>query len=137
MGPLQLDVRFAQGLVLVDEREIQLPTGEPWDQALAMVVEHGQGDVGVALVEERDGAGDERRNGGGEAGEPQPATSQAGDLSQFLLRLIQTGEHRLGVPHEGTAGVGEADGTHATLDQPGPGLALEGGDLLADRRLGE
>ena len=81
--------------------------------------------------------GDERRDGGGKAGEPQPATSQAGDLAQFLLRLIQTGEHRLGVDHEGTAGVGEADGTHAPLDQPGPGLALEGGDLLADRRLGE
>jgi hypothetical protein len=43
MGPLQFNPRLGQRLVLVDE-------GEPWDQPLAMVVEHGQGDVGVALI---------------------------------------------------------------------------------------
>ena len=61
-----------------------------------MVVDHGQVDVGMALVEERDRAGDQRRNGGGEADEPQPATPQASDLAEFLLGLVQAREHRLG-----------------------------------------
>ena len=102
-----------------------------------MVIEHGQGDSGVALVEERDGPRDQCRDGGGEAGEPQPATPQAGDLGELLLGLFQAREHRLGVGQEGTAGVGEAYRTHAALHQPGTGLTFEGGDLLADGRLGE
>ena len=107
VGPLQFNVWLGQRLMLVDEGEIQLPTCEPWDQPLAMVVEHGQVDVGVALGEDRDGAGDQGLDGGGEAGEPQPAPAQAGDLAQFLLRLFQACEHRLGVGQEGMAGVGE------------------------------
>ena len=55
----------------------------------------------------------------------------------FLLGLVQVGEHRLGVHHEGAAGVGETHRSHATLDERGARLALEGGDLLADRRLRE
>ena len=123
--------------MLVDEREIQLPAGEPWDQSLAMVVDHGQVDLGVALVEDRDGAGDQGRDGGGEAGKAQSATPQASDLAELLLGLLQAREHGLGVSQEGTAGVGEAYRSHAPFHQPGPCLPLEGGDLLADRRLGE
>jgi hypothetical protein len=47
------------------------------------------------------------------------------------------GEHRLGMHHQGAAGVGEAHRSHAALDEGGARLALEGSDLLADRRLRE
>jgi hypothetical protein len=80
VGALQLDVGLGQRLVLVDEGEVQLPAGQPRDQPLAVVVEHGQGDVGVALVEAGDGPGDQGLDGGGEAGQPQPTPPQAGEL---------------------------------------------------------
>jgi hypothetical protein len=41
------------------------------------------------------------------------------------------------VHDQGAAGVGEAHRSHTTLDEHGARLALQGGDLLADRRLGE
>jgi alanine dehydrogenase len=53
-----------------------------------VVVDHGQVDLGVALAEERDGTRDERRDGGGEAGESQPPTPQPGDLTKLLLGLF-------------------------------------------------
>jgi hypothetical protein len=89
---------------------------------LAMVVDHGHVDVGVAPGEARDGAGDQRGDGGGEAGQPQPATPQAGDLAEFLLGLVQACEHRLGVRQEGAAGVGEACRSH-TPDSVREGMA--------------
>jgi len=102
-----------------------------------VVVDHGQVDVGVAAAELRDGTRDERGVGGRDAGQPQPATAQPGDLPELLLGLVQAGEHRLGMHHEGAAGVGEAYRSHATVDEGGARLALERGDLLADRGLGE
>jgi hypothetical protein len=137
VGPLQFNIRFGQRLVLVDERKIQFPAGKSWNQALAVVIDHGQVDVGMALAEARDGARDQRRNGSREAGEPQPSTPQASDLAEFLLGLVQAREHRLGVRQEDEAGVGEAYRPHAPFHQPRPCFPLEGGDLLADRRLGE
>ncbi len=89
------------------------------------------------MVEACDGSGDERGDGGGEAGQPQAAPPKSRDLTELLLGLVQAGEYRLGVRHQGTASVGEPHRSHATLDEPGARLALEGGDLLADRRLGE
>jgi hypothetical protein len=100
-----------------------------------VVVDHGQVDVGVAPAELGDGPGDERGVGGGDAGQPQAAPAQPGNLPELLLGLVQAGEHRLGVRHQGAAGVGQAHRSHATVDEGGAGLALEGGDLLADRRL--
>jgi len=137
VGALQLDVGLGQRLMLVDEGEVQLPAGQPRDQPLAVVVEHGQVDVGVALVEAGHGAGDQGLDGGGEAGQPQPTPPQAGELAELLLGLVQVGEHRLGMRHQRPAGVGQAHRSHATLDEPGARLPLEGGDLLADRRLRE
>jgi hypothetical protein len=50
------------------------------------------------------------------------------------LGLVQACEHRLGVRHQGAAGVGEPDRSDAAFDEPGGGLALASRHLLADRR---
>jgi hypothetical protein len=78
-----------------------------------MVIDHGQVDVGMALVEDRDGPGDQGGDGGGEAGKAQPATPEASDLPEFLLGVVQARQDRLGMRQKGAAGVGEADRSHA------------------------
>jgi hypothetical protein len=126
VGALQRNLGLRQRLVVVDQRQVQLPACQSQQQPLEVVVEHAQLDVGVALAEQRDGTRDERRDGGGEAGQPQAAAAQRGDLAELLPGLLQAGEHGLGMRHEGAAGVGEAHRSHAALHQPGARLPLKG-----------
>ena len=49
----------------------------------------------------------------------------------------EAAEDRVGVLHEQLAGRREADAAGRAVDQAGPGLGLECGDLARDRGLGE
>ena len=71
-----------------------------------------------------------------EAGEAKPPGAQALDLVEFLLSVVEAGEHRLGVGDQRPAGVGEPGRSGTALEQPDSDLALERGDLLADGWLG-
>jgi SAM-dependent methyltransferase len=50
VGPLHAYLGLGQRLVVVDDREIQLPAREPPDQSLLVVVDHGQVDIGVRTL---------------------------------------------------------------------------------------
>ena len=71
------------------------------------------------------------------------ATRAAGDrraarrCRQLLLGGVEPREDRLGVGHQRAPGVREPHAARAALHQPGAGLALQGGHVLADGRLGE
>ena len=90
----------------------------------------------VALAEARDRLGHDRRPGAREGGQPQAAAAQAGDGLQLGLGVGQAGEDRVGVLDQRAAGVGQAHPARVALHEGRAGLALEGGDLLRDRRLG-
>jgi hypothetical protein len=79
----------------------------------------------------------QRRGGGLERGEPQPAAAQAGDRLQLGLGLAEAGEDGVGVADECLAGLGQPDPAGVALDERSAGLALERGDLLRDGGLGE
>jgi EamA-like transporter family len=79
-----------------------------------------------------------RQQGGGGAGEgrhPDAAGSQPGERPQLGVGGGQLGQDRVGPADQRLAGVGQPDAAAVPLDQPGPGLALQDGDLLGDRGL--
>ena len=90
----------------------------------------------VAGAEARDRLGHDRRPGARERGQPQAPAAEARDGLELGLGVGQPGEDRVGVLDERAAGVGQADAARVALDEAGPGLALERGDLLGDGRLG-
>ena len=67
----------------------------------------------------------------GEAHHPQAARLEAGDRGQLTLGLVEPADDRVGVGHQGLAGVGEPGARARSLEQRHPDLSLEGGDLLA------
>ena len=79
----------------------------------------------------------QRRGGGLERGQAQPAAAQAGDRLQLGLGLAEAGEDRVGVADERLAGLGQPDSARVALDERAAGLALERGDLLRDGGLRE
>ncbi len=72
-----------------------------------------------------------------EGDQPHPAAAQPGQRRQLLLGGVDPGQDRVGVADQHPARVRQAHAAAATLDQLGAGLALQGGHVLRDRRLGE
>src|SRR5262245_48242188 len=69
--------------------------------------------------------------------QPGPAAAQPADRGQLLLGRLDAGEDRVRVGYERAAGLGEPHAARAALHELRPGLALERGHVLADRRLCE
>ena len=74
-----------------------------------MVVDHGQRDLGMVFFEAGDGRGDECRERGREAAEPELSAPAAGDLRELLLGVIQAREHYSRVLYECVSGLGQPD----------------------------
>ncbi len=129
--------RRAQRLVVVDERQVGLAGLQALRRLVRLGLDHAQFDAGVALVELRHRAWDERGAGALEAGQPQATAAQARDRGQLLLGGLDAGEDRIRVLAEGATGVGESYAARAALDELRADLALERGDVLADRGLRE
>ena len=66
----------------------------------------------------------------------QPAATQPRDGLELGLGIRETREDHVGVTDERATRLGEPDAARGAVHEPRPGLALEGGDLLADGRLG-
>ena len=94
-------------------------------------------DLDLRVVGPEGGHGGRQQRGGraGEGGQPDPAAPQPGEGRQLGVGGVQLGQDRVGPADQGLAGLGQADAAGVALDQPGPGLALQGGDLLGDGRL--
>ena len=136
----QLEVRGERArhrVVVVDERQVDLPGAQQRAGLVGLGLDHSQLDLRMAAVEHGHGLRHERGAGALEAGEPQPAAAQPGDRGQLLLGGVQAAEDRVGVLHERATGVGQAHAAGAALDEPGAGLALERRHVLADGRLRE
>ncbi len=112
------------------EDEVDVAALEHRLGVLGLAERHRQLDGRVALAEVADRERHQRRAGGLEGGHPQAAAAQAGDRLQLGLGLGQARDDDLGVADQRLAGLGQAHAARAALDQDGPGLALERGDLL-------
>jgi hypothetical protein len=95
-----------------------------------------QGDVGVAGAERGRGPRYEGGSGGRERREPDVAAAQAGDAGDFGFGVMDGGQDPAGVADQRQASLGEPGLPPGPPDEAGADLALEGGDLLGDRRLG-
>ena len=136
--PLQLGVRsLRQGGVVVDQRDVELAVVQPGKQRLQVVIENGQPDSGSLVAEPGQGRWHERRQGGREAAEPESAGPPANDLGELLLGVLDPGEQRPAVPRERMAGLGERGRPTASLDERDLEMPLQGGHVLAHRRLGQ
>ena len=85
-------------------------------------------------------AGERRRQervaGRQERPDPQRAALQPGDRAQLVLGRGHVAQNRFGVAQQPGAGVGDADGAGAAVDQRQPELPLERGDVVRHDRLG-
>ena len=136
----QLEVggeRARHRVVVVDERQVDLPRAQQRAGLVGLRLDHAQLDLGMAAVEHGHGLRHERGAGALEAREAQPPAAQPGDGGKLLLGGVQAAEDRVGVLDQRATGVGKAHAARATLHEPGAGLALERRDVLADGRLGE
>ena len=84
-------------LEVVDQREVDLAGAHGLAGLVGLGHDHPQLDVGVAAVELRHGAGEERGAGALERGQPQPPAAQARDRGQLVLGVLDAGEDRVGV----------------------------------------
>jgi hypothetical protein len=80
--------------------------------------------------------GDQGAKRGRKRGEPYPSLPEPDVSGELGLGGIQPSDDLLGSLGEQSAGLGEADPASDPLQQLGPGLRLQAGDVMADRRLG-
>ena len=73
--------------------------------------------------------GDQRRVGGRERADPQPAAVEPRQRLELMLGGGEPVEDHIGVLDQQLARRGQADAARAALDQPGPGFRLERRDL--------
>ena len=72
---------------------------------------------------------------GRERRQPEPPGAQSGVGGQLVLGGVQPADHLGGPLGEQPSGVGEPDPAARPLDQLGPGLGLQPGQVVAHRRL--
>ena len=113
------------------------PLRSSGDGVLWLGDDQRQLDAGVLGAEGGDRQRHQRRRGGLERRQPQPAAADAGDRLQLGLGLAEPREDRVGVAHERLARLGQPDAARVALDERAAGLALERGDLLRDGGLRE
>ena len=124
-------------LGVVDQRQVHLAGAHGLAGLAGLGHDHPELHVRVAAVELRHGPGEQRGAGALERGEPQPPAAQARDRGQLVLGVLDAGEDRVGVGDQRGARLGQPHTACVALQQGGPGLALQGSHLLADRGLGE
>ena len=118
-------------LVIVDDRQVELAVVEPGQQALQVIIYHGERHVGMLTLKPGQRRRDERGQGGREAAEAQPAVPSPGYLAEFLLGAADPGDQRARVPHEGEPGVGQMDRARAAFDQRQVHRPFQCRDVLA------
>src|SRR5439155_11012810 len=130
--------RVCAGIVGVveDERHVDL-AGPQLPQRLGRLrLDEGQLDAGMVGGERgrryRYHGGQRRR----ERRQPHPPGPQPAVRGQLRLGDVQPPEYLLGPLGEHPPGLGQPDAAPDPLDQPRAGLALQPGQVVADRRLG-
>ncbi len=123
------------GRRLERERDVGLPRAKHLQRVEGLGGGDGQLDARMALAESGDHGRQERAAGARERDDAQVAAAEAGDRLEVALGGLEAGEDGIGVTDERGAGVGEPHAPRTAHDEQGPGLALQGRDLLRDRRL--
>ena len=115
-GQVLLELAEVGALVGERHRDVAVAVAQRRDDSERFCLREGDGDVGVALLEDGERLGDEGRGRAGEGLEPNPAGPQPGNRGDLLLGGIEGGEHADRVAREDLAGLGEADLAAVALD---------------------
>ena len=91
--------------------------------------------AGLVFAQHRRRGRDDRAERGRERRQPEPPGAQPGVGGQFVLGGVQPADHLGGALGEEPPGVGEPDAPARPLDQLGPGLGFQPGQVVAHRRL--
>jgi hypothetical protein len=121
---------------LEQQREIELAGPQAGCDLLRLALGQRHRDVGVGASKTRNGQRQQRRAARRERRDPQPPQPLAGHLCDRPLRRLDLGEDPLGVADERHARPRRGHAAVLTDEQLHPGLALQAGDRLRDRRLG-
>ena len=133
---LELLAQCAGGrLDVVHDRQVQLAALQARARFLGLHLHDVQLDLGMARVEGLDGRGHQGRPRALEGRQAQAPGARLEVCGQVTLGVGDAAQDRVGVGEQDLAGLGRARPLAVAFDQHGPRLALERGDLLADRRL--
>ncbi len=118
------------------QRDIRLPAPQQVQRGLRLGLGQQQLDAGVLGPQpcgRRGHHGGQRR---GEPGHADPLLPLPDVRGQFVLCRVQPAQDLLGPPGQQAPRVGQLDAPAGPLHQPGAGLGLQPGEVVADRRLG-
>ena len=121
-----------------DEGEVELPGGDPLEyQGLIVELDEVDGDVGSLDTQPTEDPGQDADGHRLEGAHGEPSDSPSGELTEVELGDAHPVEDRLGVNDEPLTRLGEAHrlGAARAVEERLPDDPLEGGDLLAHRRL--
>jgi Uma2 family endonuclease len=118
-----------------DEGHVHVPGAQHAQRLRRLRLGEHEVHAGMLGAEPGRRGGHDRAQRGGKRREPHPARSQPRVRGQLVFRRVQPAED-LGRPvGEQPPGVGEPDAPAGPLDQLGPGLRLQPGQMMAHRRL--
>ena len=123
--------------VLERHGHVQRAVAHPGDEVRRAALADADVELGGLEQERRHGGGDDRGERAGERADPEPVALLRDELRELRVGERQALRDRPRVDEEPLAGRREAQPAPPSLDQAGPELALERGDLLGDGGLGE
>ncbi len=124
-------------LEVVEDGHVVAAAAQGRQRLLGLGLGQAEADPGMGLTEPPDRPGDDRGAGAGEADEPELAGLEPRHRRQLALGLFEARHRRPCVGDEDGAGVGQDRAPAQPQDERLADLGLEGGDLLADRGLGD
>ena len=119
---------------MVYDGEVGLSPAELLDRLARLELDDSDDELGVGAPQVAHRGGHERGEGAGEGGQAE-AQRRALGLLDRRLGAAERREHALDVRPQSCARARGAQGTLRAIHERDPGLALERGELLGDRRL--
>jgi hypothetical protein len=134
----QMDGADAVGngvVIAEDDGGVDLAVPQHRQRHLRMRVDRAQLDAGVVAAHRRRRVGHQRAERRLEPRQPDPSGPQAHQRGQLRAGRIHAADDLGGAAREQLTVRGEPDAPPHPLDEPGAGLGLEAGEVMADRRL--
>jgi hypothetical protein len=130
--------RFRVGILLVvpeHQRHVDVSGPEHAQRLRRLGLGEHEVHAGALRLQPGRGGRNDRAERGGERGQPYPSLPQPDVRRELVLRRVQPADDLLGPLGQQPARVGEPNAPARPLQQPGSGLGLQAGYVMADRRL--
>jgi hypothetical protein len=123
--------------VLEVDRQIEFAAPQRRDQLLRAALVDADVEAGLQLADARDRLGHEAGQRGRERPDPQPRPPPRDGAGKLGGGQLEARGDRVGVAEQDLSLARQPQAARLALEQAGPDLLLERGDLRRDRRLGE